>query len=302
MREDLRQTRIDKLDQIVEAGFPAWPDRYERTHTLSECMQLTEGTQGVRTAGRLVGFRSMGKLAFGHIQDLHGRMQIMVSRSALDEVEEESRKRFKLLAKKVDLWDFIGVEGEVVRTRTGELTIRVTDWTFLGKAIQPPPDKFKGIQNQELAWRRRYADLVTNEEARHRFQVRTAVVRGLRRVLDEAAFDEVDTPILCNQASGALAKPFFSHHNALDTPVVLRIAPETYLKRCIVAGYDRVYEFARCFRNEGMAPSHLQEFTMLEFYAAYWNYEDNMAFTERMIRRVVEEACGTLQIQRGDTV
>lgn len=302
MREDLRQTRIDKLDQIAEAGLPSWPDRYERTHTLAECMQLEEGTQGVRTAGRLVGFRSMGKLAFGHIQDLHGRMQIMVSRSALHEVEEESRKRFKLLAKKVDLWDFIGVKGEVVRTRTGELTIRVTDWTFLGKAMQPPPDKFKGIQNQELAWRRRYADLVTNEEARHRFRVRTAVVRGLRRVLDEAAFDEVDTPILCNQASGALAKPFFSHHNALDMPVVLRIAPETYLKRCIVAGYDRVYEFARCFRNEGMAPSHLQEFTMLEFYAAYWNYEDNMAFTERMIRRVVEEACGTLQIQRGDTV
>ena len=302
MREDLRQTRIDKLDQLVEAGFQAWPDRFERTHTLAACMTLDEGATGVRAAGRLVGFRSMGKLAFGHLQDLHGRIQIMVSRSALDEVEEESRRLFKLLVKKVDLWDFIGVEGDMVRTRTGELSIRVTSWTFLGKAMQPPPDKFKGIQNQELAWRRRYADLVTNEDARHRFKVRTAVVRGLRRVLDEAAFDEVDTPILCNQASGALAKPFHSHHNALDMPVVLRIAPETYLKRCIVAGYDRVYEFARCFRNEGMAPSHLQEFTMLEFYAAYWNYEDNMAFTEAMIRRVVEEACGTLQIQRGDAV
>lgn len=302
MRDDLRQTRIDKLDQLVDAGFQAWPDRFERTHTLAEAMQLDEGVEGVRVAGRLIGFRSMGKLAFGHLQDLHGRIQIMVSRSELHHDEEQSRKLFKLLAKKVDLWDFVGVEGQMVRTRTGELTVRVTGWTFLGKALQPPPDKFKGIQNQELAWRRRYADLVTNEDSRRRFKVRTSVVRTLRRYLDDNGFDEVDTPILCNQASGALAKPFYSHHNALDMQVVLRIAPETYLKRCIVAGYDRVYEFARCFRNEGWAPSHLQEFTMLEFYAAYWNYEDNMAFTEAMIRAAVLEACGTLQIQRGDSV
>jgi lysyl-tRNA synthetase, class II len=302
MRDNLRQTRIDKLAVLAEAGIASWPDRFERTHTLAECMALPDDAKGVRTAGRLVGFRSMGKLAFGHLQDLHGRIQIMVSRAALHEDDEESRRLFKLLAKQVDLWDHIGVEGEMTRTRTGELTIRVSGWTFLGKAMQPPPDKFKGIRQQETAWRRRYVDLVTNEESRNRFKVRTSVVRGLRRYLDDHTFDEVDTPVLCNTASGALARPFSSHHNALDMGVVLRIAPETYLKRCIVAGYDRVFEFARCFRNEGWAPSHLQEFTMLEFYAAYWNYEDNMAFTEAMLRHVIQEACGTLQIQRGETV
>src|SRR5690606_29277742 len=149
---------------------------------------------------------------------------------------EESKALYKRFEKQVDLWDFVGVEGELYRTKTGELTVKTARWTFLGKTLQPPPEKFHGLADTELAWRRRYLDLVANEDARARFQLRTRLVRAMRRYLDEHGFEEVETPVLCNKASGALARPFVSHHNALDMPVVLRIAPETYLKRLIVGG------------------------------------------------------------------
>lgn len=298
--EDLRQTRLEKRERLEREGVDVHPDRFERTHTLREAMELEEGTTGVRTAGRVMQVRRMGKLTFATLQDLEGRLQIALFRDELDEDPEESRRRYQLFVKNVDLWDLVGVEGEIFRTKAGELTLRVRGWTFLGKSLQPPPNKYQGSRDQELNWRRRYVDLVANEETRARFRLRTRVVRELREHLDAHGFDEVDTPVLINQPSGALARPFRSYHNSLEMPVVLRIAPETYLKRLIVGGYDRVYEFARCFRNEGMAASHLQEFTMLEYYAAYWNYEDNMRFTERMLRRAVERATGGLVVRRGD--
>lgn len=300
MSNEYRDRRIEKLGQLREAGVQVYPERFARTHTLAAASELPEETQGVRLCGRLIAKRDMGKMGFARLQDLHGSMQIMFNRDALDEDQEKSRKRYKLFAKKVDLWDFVGVEGFITRTKTGELTLSVTSWTFLGKALQSPPEKFKGVTDLEMNWRQRYLDLVTNAESRERFKLRSRLVTSIRTFLDQNAFDEVETPILCNKASGALARPFISHHNSMNMPVVMRIAPETYLKRLVVAGYDRVYEFARCFRNEGMDASHLQDFTMLEFYAAYWNYEDNMRFTEEMLRSVIQESLGTLQIKRGE--
>lgn len=299
---EYRDRRIEKLGQLREDGLAVYPDRYERTHTLAEARELSEGTEGVRLCGRLLAKRDMGKLTFAKLQDFGGAMQIMLTRDSLAPEQEESRKIYKRFSKKVDLWDFVGVEGTITRTQKGELTLSVSSWTFLGKSLQSPPEKYKGVSDVELNWRRRYLDLVTNEETRGRFRLRTRLVRAVRTYLDASGFEEVETPILCNKASGALARPFLSHHNAMDMPVVMRIAPETYLKRLVVAGYDRVYEFARCFRNEGMDASHLQDFTMLEFYAAYWNYEDNMRFTEELLRSVIQEALGSLLIRRGERV
>jgi lysyl-tRNA synthetase, class II len=297
--EEMRRQRIEKLEKIRAAGIHPWPERFDRTHTLVEAGKLDDGTRPVRVCGRMVLKRVKGGLTFATLQDIHGRMQIALKKDGLHPDPAESAKLFDRFVDLTDLWDFVGVEGHAQRTKTGEPTIWASSWTFLGKTFAPPAGaKYKGTDG-EINWRKRYVDLIANEEGRKRFRLRSALVRSIRGFLDAHGFDEVETPILCNQASGATARPFISHHNAMDMEVVLRIAPETYLKRCIVGGYDRVYEFARCFRNEGMDASHLQDFTMLEWYAAYWNYEDNMAFTERMVRHAIQEATGGLVVERG---
>ncbi|MFP5245756.1 MAG: lysine--tRNA ligase [Thermoanaerobaculia bacterium] len=296
--QSLRDVRIEKRKLLEGAGIQVHPDRFDRTHTLREVMSLGDGAE-VRAAGRLGQLRKFGKLTFATLEDFDGHIQIALLRDELDSDPDASKKKYELFSKGIDRWDFIGVAGVMYHTDKGELTIRVRDWQLLGKTLQPPPNKYQGVRDTETNWRKRYLDLVSNEETRARFRVRTKSVQALREYLNRNGFDEVETPILNNQQSGALARPFFTHHNALDIDLVLRIAPETYLKRLIVGGYDRVYEFARCFRNEGLAASHLQEFTMLEFYAAYWNYEDNMTFTENMLRYVIQEAVGKLQIERG---
>lgn len=299
--DELVQSRLQNLLHLVQdADVAPHPDRFETTHTLAQAAELPEGTTGVRIAGRIKFKRDMGSLTFARLEDFHGGMQISLQKKGLAEDVDASRALYKLFSKRVDLWDFVGVEGEVYRTKKGELTVQAKSWTFLGKCLQPPAGKFHGSRDTEANWRKRYVDLVSNDETRARFRLRTKITRALRDFLDAARFDEVETPVLCTQASGALARPFLSHHNAMDMQVVMRIAPETYLKRLVVGGYERVYEFARCFRNEGMDPSHLQDFTMLEFYAAYWNYEDNMRFTEEMIRHVVKAATGSLVVKRGD--
>ena len=298
--EELRQQRLDKLARLKAGGVHPYPERFERTHTLAECAQLPEGTTGVRVAGRVYQMRQIGNLTFATLQDLHGSVQISLSKKGLHEDPEESKKLYTLIVKNLDRWDFLGVEGEMYRTKMGELTVQVQAWTFLGKALAPPPNKYQGLKDTEVNWRKRYVDLVSNQDTRDRFRLRSRVTKAMRSYLDDHGFDEVETPILCTQASGALARPFYSHHNSLDMPVVMRIAPETYLKRLIVGGYDRVYEFARCFRNEGMDPSHLQDFTMLEYYCAYWNYEDNMRFTEALLKHVLQEATGGLTVKQGD--
>ncbi len=291
MSEDQRQIRIDKLDRLREDGVAVYPDHFDVTHVLGDAAKCEEGAR-LRLAGRLMLIRTMGGLTFAHLGDVTGKLQISVKR------DEVGRETYDRLRKLVDLGDFLGAEGELYVTKTGELTLRVETLTFLGKALLPLPEKWHGLQDVELCYRRRYLDLIMNEQTRERFRQRSAVVRTIRDILDAHGFDEVETPILQNKASGALAKPFKTHHNAMDLDVYLRIAPETYLKRLVVGGFNRVYEFARCFRNEGMDPSHLQEFTMLEYYVAYWSYRENMAFTETLIKDVVKAVTGELVIRR----
>ncbi|MEE9219293.1 MAG: lysine--tRNA ligase [Acidobacteriota bacterium] len=297
MAQDQIEARIQKLRALKEAGITAYPERYERTHTLEEAMSLAEGAKGVRLAGRLTSIRSFGKLTFAHMQDLGGRLQIAFERKTLG---DEAHAMF---SKFVDIGDFLGVEGEIFRTRTGELTLRAAKLTFLGKSIRPLPEKWHGLVDIEACYRQRYLDLIMNPETRSRFLMRTRLIKAIRDYLDTHGFLEVETPALLAKASGALARPFVSHHQALGMDVYLRIAPETYLKRLIVGGYDRVYEFARCFRNEGISAQHLQDFTMLEYYCACWNYEDNMKFTQALIQHAVRQALGTTKVRfRGQEI
>ncbi len=295
------EARLQKLAAIEAAGVRPYAERYERTHTLAEARDVAERQQGddtasgeaVRVAGRVMTRRMFGKLLFVHLQDGSGRCQVVLD---ANEIGDEPLERFQAW---VDLGDHIGVEGTTARTKKGEPSVWVKDWTFLSKALRPLPEKWSGLQDEESRQRERYLDLVSNPATRERFRFRTAFVREMRRYLDDHQFEEVDTPILQTKVTGALAKPFITHHNAMDMQCVLRIAPETWLKQCVAGGMDRVYEVARCFRNEGMSPAHLQDFTMVEWYAAYWNYQDNMDFTEGLILHLVDTLIGTRQIEVG---
>ena len=244
------QVRRDKLEEIRNYCNP-YPDRFDRTHTLKEARNLEDGTTDVNIAGRIIFMRKMGKLSFVRIRDLEADMQLEVK---------------------------IDTVGEIFTTQTGEKTLRVHSFEFLGKALKPLPEKFHGLTDIELKYRNRPTDLIINEESRRVFLGRSKLYAFIHRYLGENGFLEVETPILQNAVSGASAKPFYTHHNALDIDCNLRIAPETYLKQCIAGGFDRVYEVAKCFRNEGMDTEHLQEFTQVEWYVAYWNYEDTIKF------------------------
>jgi lysyl-tRNA synthetase class 2 len=250
-----------------------------------------EGTPPVtaKIAGRMMLKRVMGKASFATLQDSTGRFQIYVTR---DEVGEEVYAAFKHW----DLGDIVGAEGHLFKTRTGELSIHVTRVRLLTKSLRPMPDKFHGIADQEVKYRQRYVDLMTDEAARKRFAARSRAVSGIREFMVTNDFLEVETPMLHPIPGGANAKPFKTHHNALDQEMFLRIAPELYLKRLLVGGFERVFEINRNFRNEGISVRHNPEFTMMEFYAAYWNYLDLMDFTEALIRDAAVKAVGTLQL------
>ncbi len=290
MEDDLREFRIGKLDRLRAKGFPLRPERFERTHALAEALALAEGTKGLRLAGRLVAVRTFGKLTFAHLQDRSGRLQIALRRG---ELPADAWEAFHEL---FDRGDFVGAEGSIFKTQTGEVTLGVERLHFLGKALLPLPEKWHGLKDPELKQRRRYLDLLMSDETRDRFRLRTRVLRALRGFLDAHGFEEVETPVLQTVPSGASARPFVTRHNALDLDVYLSISPETWLKRLVVGGYEKVYEIARCFRNEGMDPSHLQDFTMLEFYVAYWSYEDNLRFTEKLFRHLLDEVCGSRKL------
>ena len=293
MAEDQILARRQKRDALRAAGVNPYPDRWDRTHSLEEAKPLADATQGVSVAGRVMLLRVISKkMMFLTLQDRSGRLQVSLRLPTLPEAD------LALLRDALDLGDFLGVTGAMWTTRTGEKTLDAARAVILAKALRPLPDKWAGVADTEISYRQRYLDLLTNDATRGRFRLRTQLVRSIRNFLDERGFEEVETPILCAKASGALAKPFFTHHNALDLEVTLRIAPETYLKRLVVGGYERVYEFARCFRNEGMDPSHLQDFTMLEYYVAYWNFEDNMRFTQELIQHAVRQCAGTLKFTR----
>ncbi len=297
MREFSEQelVRREKLNSIKEYTNP-YPERFERNYELKDAMNLPDETKNVKVAGRIVSMRKMGKMSFLVLQDIEGKIQVSVK---LDLVGEEAYEHFK---KDYDLGDFMGVCGEVFTTHTGEKTIRAEEITFLGKALKVLPEKFHGLTDQELIYRNRHVDLITNEKSREVFLLRSKFIQELRKYLNDLGYIEIETPILNMKASGATAKPFIAHHNALDMDVYLRIAPETYLKRAVVGGFTKVFEIARCFRNEGMDASHLQDFTMIEGYGAYLNYKDNMILLRNMLQTIIKNLFGTLQINVGDKV
>ena len=288
--------RRGKLDNIKEYCNP-YPEKYERTHTLKDAKTLNDGTQDVKIAGRIVFMRKMGKLSFIKIRDIEESMQLEFKVDTLGE------EKYDFMKKLIDTGDFIGAEGEIFTTQTGEKTLRVHNFTFLGKALKPLPEKFHGLQDTELKYRQRYVDLITNEESRKVFLGRSKMYAFIHKYLNENGFLEVETPIIQTAVCGASAKPFYTHHNALDIDCNLRIAPETYLKQCISGGFDRVYEVAKCFRNEGMDPQHLQEFTQVEWYVAYWNFEDTIVFYKNFIKNMLLELVGTTTIEyQGNTL
>lgn len=292
MRE-LSEQEIVRREKLQNINNP-YPERYEINYEIHEASELEDGTTGVRVAGRIILMRKMGKMSFLTISDIHGKIQISVK---MDMIGEEAYQEFKSI---YDIGDFIGVEGEVFTTHTGEKTVRAESITFLGKALKPLPEKFHGIEDIETIYRERYLDLIMNDDSKKKFIFRSKFIREIRNYLDDAGYMEIETPILNNKASGATARPFITHHNALDIDLYLRIAPETYLKRAVVGGINKVFEIARCFRNEGIDATHLQDFTMIEGYCAYYNYKDNMKFLREMLQHIIEKLFGTLVITVGD--
>jgi len=292
--ENIYKLRQQKLKQIEALGQEAYPRRYDLTHTVPQILEeysaktaeeLENPRVQVRVAGRIMAMRLMGKAAFAHLQQGGQRLQIYVKKDA---VGERGFELYKLL----DLGDHIGASGYLFRTRTGELTVHVEEITFLSKDLLPLPEKWHGLTDVELRYRQRYVDLVVNPEVREVFLKRSKLVQSLRRYLDSQGFIEVETPMMQPIAGGAVAKPFITHHNALDIDLFLRIAPELYLKRLTVGGLDRVYEINRNFRNEGLGWRWNPEFTMLEFYQAYADFRDVMNLTQNLIERAAIDVNG----------
>lgn len=292
---ELMQVRFEKEEKIKEYGIDNRPERYERTTDIEGARKLADGEKNISVAGRILSKRKMGKISFIHIGDITGKIQLVIKRDDLG--EEEYKKMHEI----TDIGDFIGVKGEVFTTQAGEKSIQVYEYTFLGKAYRPLPEKFHGLVDQEIIYRERHLDLITNDEAKARFLLRSKFIKLMREYLDNNGFIEVDTPALQNTASGATARPFVAHHNAYDMDVFLRISPELTLKKLIIGGFNNVYEVARDFRNEGIDKSHLQDFTMVEGYSAYWNYEDNMKFIKEMVIYIFNKLFdGNLVIKIGD--
>ncbi len=300
--DSFEQIRIQKLKEIQELGYDPYPTFYRYTDTLANVGQkfsekaaeaLEHEKVRVRVAGRILTNRPFGKAGFITLSDGEGQLQVYAKK---DQLPERDFQLYKLL----DIGDFIGVEGTLFRTRTGELTVLAVEITFLAKSFLPLPEKWHGLKDVEIRYRQRYVDLVVNREVRDVFVKRSQVVRELRKFLDDRGYLEVETPILHPIAGGALAKPFRTHHNALDMKLYLRIAPELYLKRLIVGGLNRVYDLNRIFRNEGISTRHNPEFTMLEFYQAYSNYTDLKDLTEEMLTGIAERVCGSRVITYDD--
>ena len=289
--------RREKLAAIRQQGI-AFPNDFKPQHRAAELLRQHDAKSNeeleplaipVTVAGRLMLKRVMGKASFGTLQDASGQIQLFVTRDALG---EEAYAAFKHW----DLGDIVGAEGSLFKTKTGELSVRVSTLRLLTKSLRPLPDKFHGMADQEQKYRQRYVDLITDPESRARFAARSKALSSIRQFMVEHHFMEVETPMLHPIPGGANAKPFVTHHNALDQQMFLRIAPELYLKRLIVGGFERVFEINRSFRNEGVSVRHNPEFTMMEFYAAYWNHHDLMDFTEEVLRHAARVATGSAAI------
>lgn len=299
--QDLNQLlkiRREKLSELQAAGKdPFQITKYDVTHHSSDIKENYDTMEGqiVRVAGRVMQKRVMGKASFCNVQDLKGNIQSYVAR---DSIGEASYKDFK----KYDIGDIVGIEGEVFKTKTGEISIHAASVTLLSKSLQILPEKYHGLTNTDLRYRQRYTDLIMNEEVKDTFVKRSKIISAIRRYLDGQGFMEVETPMLVTNAGGAAARPFETHYNALDEDVKLRISLELYLKRLIVGGMERVYEIGRVFRNEGVDTRHNPEFTLMELYQAYTDYHGMMDLTEDMYRYVAQEVLGTTEVPYGEHV
>jgi lysyl-tRNA synthetase, class II len=305
-RTEQELQRRQKLQTLRSQGVEPYQSRFDRTHSSAEALALFEQaeksggaevrTETVALAGRLVAIRVMGKATFAHIQDFAGRIQLLAK---VDKLGEDAYRRFTDL----DLGDIIGVQGVLFRTKRGEITCEIDEFVLLAKALRPLPEKYHGLKDKELRYRQRYLDLIANPEVMQVFLTRSRVVEETRTFLKARGFVEVETPVLQPIAGGAAARPFITHHNALDMELYLRIALELYLKRLIIGGFDRVYEIGRIFRNEGMDQWHSPEYTMLELYQAYTDVEGMMELTESLVIHLVERVKGTPTIQyQGDEI
>ncbi|MGN7388876.1 lysine--tRNA ligase [Sporosarcina sp. SAFN-015] len=296
--------RRQKMEEMRENGLDPFGARFERTHLSNDIRkayeelskeELDETVHEVKIAGRIMTKRGKGKAGFAHIQDLGGQIQIYVRQDA---VGEEAYDQFS----HADLGDIVGIKGNVFKTKVGELSIKVTEFTFLTKALRPLPDKFHGLKDIEQRYRQRYLDLIMSEESRETFITRSRIIQSMRRYLDGQGFLEVETPMLHSIAGGATARPFITHHNALDMTLYMRIAIELHLKRLIVGGLEKVYEIGRVFRNEGISTRHNPEFTMIELYEAYADYKDIMELTENLIAHIAQDVLGTTQVKYGEDI
>lgn len=286
---ELKQVRLDKLQELRELGIDPFGSRFERDSTAQQIVDDFAAMEGkrVRLAGRIMSKRRHGKAGFANLRDLSGDIQLYFRK---DDVGEAGYELFK----KLDIGDILGIHGFVFRTQKGEISVHVEDFTYLSKSLSPLPEKWHGLKDIEMRYRQRYVDLIMNPEVRAVFIKRSQIIKEMRKYLDEKGYLEVETPMMQPIAGGAVARPFITHHNALDTDLYLRIAPELYLKRLLVGGMEKVYEINRSFRNEGISTKHNPEFTMLEIYRAYADYEDMMDLTENLISSVVDKVFGTM--------
>ena len=301
--EQIINERKRKLENLREEGINPYPYKFDIKNFSDEIKEENEklkenekSRKKVRIAGRVMTVRDLGKLIFSVIQDSHGKIQLIFQRN------EKSKKSFEFFKKYIDIGDIVGVEGTVMKTKTGEISVVVQKLEILSKSLLPLPEKWHGLVDKEERFRKRYLDLIMNPSVKEVFVKRSKTIKYLREFLEKNNFLEVDTPVLQPIPGGAIAKPFASHYNAYDTDVYLRIAPELYLKRLLVAGFDRIFEFSRCFRNEGVDWSHNPEFTNLEFYMAYSEYENLMKMTEDLIVEVVKKVNGKAEIIRNSKV
>ncbi|WP_163583022.1 lysine--tRNA ligase [Gracilibacillus saliphilus] len=305
MSEELNEhmrVRLDKMNSYREQGIDPFGDKFVRTHLAEELKEqydqfskeeLEEKAIETTVAGRIMTKRGKGKAGFSHIQDLSGQIQLYVRK---DRIGEEAYEIFK----SADLGDIVGVTGTVFKTNVGELSVKANEFTMLTKSLRPLPEKFHGLKDVEQRYRQRYLDLITNMESKNTFVLRSKIIQSMRRYLDERGFLEVETPMMHGIAGGASARPFETHHNALDIPLYMRIAIELHLKRLIIGGMEKVYEIGRVFRNEGVSTRHNPEFTMIELYEAYVDYHDIMELVENLVSHIAEEVTGSTTITYGD--
>lgn len=293
--DELMKIRRAKLDEIYEQGINPYGERFERTHHAQEIIDNFDQLEETETkiAGRIMSFRTHGKASFADLADQSGRIQLYIR---VDQIGEEKYEQFS----KLDIGDIIAVHGRIFRTRRGQISVEVYDFMMMAKSLRPLPDKWHGLKDVEIRYRQRYLDLIVNPDVRRVFETRSRIIQALRNYLLDRGFLEVETPMLNVIAGGATARPFITHHNALDMDLYMRIAPELYLKRLLVGGFEKVFEIGKNFRNEGVSTKHNPEFTSVEVYQAYADASDMMKLTEELVAHIAQEVLGTTEIQFGE--